>query len=139
MLDVGAGKGNVLARLKQLFGNRIQTHALVLKAVPELKEKKRIGQVDQITQGSIEAFLPKQEYDLILSYWGGIMYSYEPGVAIQKMAHALAKNGIGIVTPTGTAFKKRDTEFREAINALRTNHAFSVTEEENYIQIQRIR
>jgi cyclopropane fatty-acyl-phospholipid synthase-like methyltransferase len=95
VLDVGAGWGQALDELKEEFGDRVETHALVLKATPELLgTQKQRGRIDQIHQVAIETFLPKQEYDLIVSFFGGMVYSAHPDIAIQKIAHSLSVGGV---------------------------------------------
>jgi len=97
ILDAGAGDGNVLAELKKMFGDKVETHAMSLGTSYELMKKLENGQVDKVHNIAIDAWLPKQEYDFIVSYMGGIMYSHHPFIATLKLAHSLSLGGVALV------------------------------------------
>lgn len=86
ILDIGCGEGNALAKLKELYGERIHTAGIDL--IP-LTHKKN---VDEFVEGDVhEAALPI-DCDIILSFrslheMGGLK------TLIPKLAHSLAKGG----------------------------------------------
>jgi SAM-dependent methyltransferase len=97
ILDAGAGDGNVLAELKEAFKDKVETQAISLGTPKPLKEKLALGLVDKIYNISVDAWLPKQEYDFIVSYMGGVAYSHNPIIAILKLAHSLSVDGIALI------------------------------------------
>jgi SAM-dependent methyltransferase len=106
VLDVGAGFGNALADLKRLFGKQISAEAMSLGTSEQLREKANSGRVDNIHNISIDAWLPKHEYDLIVSYMGGVMYSHHPVIAILKIAYSLSVGGVALIHTGDHEFSK---------------------------------
>ncbi|MDD4983712.1 MAG: hypothetical protein PHH82_02640 [Candidatus ainarchaeum sp.] len=115
ILDLGAGDGNYLALLKHFFGNRVHTTAMGLTTTPQLKHKLEKGAIDRIIQRSLEGFTPDREYDLIVSYWGGLHYVTQ-GLEFQyaeMLAHSLSKGGRLIIYPYhGELRNIKDLRFR---------------------------
>ena len=115
ILDLGAGDGNYLAVLKHFFGNRIHTTAMGLTTTPQLEHKVRTGAIDRAIQRSLEGFVPDKEYDLIISYWGGLHY-VTSGLEFQygeMLAHSLSKGGKLIIYPYhGELRNIKDLRFR---------------------------
>ncbi|MDD4983699.1 MAG: class I SAM-dependent methyltransferase [Candidatus ainarchaeum sp.] len=97
VLDVGAGYGQALAELKREFGDKVETHALVLSTTHALKQAHQEGRVDKIYQAEISTFLPKQEYDVIVSFFGGTRYTTQRETALKKILHSLSVDGVAYI------------------------------------------
>jgi len=97
VLDAGAGYGQALSELKKELGDKVETHALVLNTTSELQRAHQEGRIDKVHQAEISTFLPKQEYDIIISFYGGIRYTPQREVALKKLLHSLAVDGVAYI------------------------------------------
>jgi len=127
VLDAGAGYGQALSELKSRFGAKVETHALVLKATGPLLQAAQEGRVDKIHKVEISAFLPKQEYDIIISFFGATRYTPQREVALKKLLHSLAVGGVAYIqydlldedteiTPILKKFKEENPNYKIDLN-----------------------
>jgi SAM-dependent methyltransferase len=95
LLDIGCGDCHALAEAKHTFGNNITTHGLRLYGKRDHQNFADFliqRMVNKIKVGSIENYIFKEKYDLIVSF-AGIHYTTNTAVAIEKVANALTING----------------------------------------------
>ena len=97
ILDVGAGYGQALSELKKEFGDKVETHALVLSATRALKQAHQEKMVDKIHQVEVSTWLPKQEYNVIVSFFGATRYTSQREIALEKLFHSLAVDGVAYI------------------------------------------
>ena len=95
MLDIGCGDCHALAEAKHLFGSKVKTHGIRLFGKRDYKtfaEELVQGMADKIMVGSIENYIFKDKYDMIVSF-AGIHYTANAALAIEKVANALSIGG----------------------------------------------
>lgn len=95
ILDIGCGQGHALADAKIKFGEKINTHGLKLKQKKEsgmLSDLLTQSQIDKLHIGSIENYIFKEKFDLIVSV-AGINYTINAPLAVEKVCNALSLNG----------------------------------------------
>ena len=95
MLDVGCGDCHALAEAKHKFENKVRTHGLRLYGRREhrhFSDELVQSFTDRIHVGSIENYVFKEKYDMIVSF-AGIHYTVNAPLAIQKVANALSVGG----------------------------------------------
>ena len=96
LLDVGCGDGHALAEAKHHYGPHLKAHGLRLYGKRDYKnfsDEMIQTMVDKIMVGSIENYVFKEKYDLIVSFAGGTHYTVNPPLAIEKIANALNVGG----------------------------------------------
>jgi|GEM_PF-1800092 len=140
VLDIGAGKGRLLAEIKGSFPKNARTTAISMSPPEELKARKKLGLVDEVIRVSAESWLPKRHYDLITSYYGGIYYSPHPEIAISKAINALNRNGVALIGPNETK-KSPHTHIDKLylFEQIRKSGRFEVTVLANGIRIKKVK
>jgi len=133
ILDFGAGDGLFLQDLKLIFKDRIETHALTLGDFKELQYKKRQGVIDKVIRRSAESFLPEQEYDLIISYYGGALYSSSSIITLKKIMYSLAPKGIALIYP----YIVKHLQSQKELEEISKDNCFTIKSFENGIMIYR--
>jgi 2-polyprenyl-3-methyl-5-hydroxy-6-metoxy-1,4-benzoquinol methylase len=96
ILDEGAGFTRFLKEIKELFekkGKTIETSAISL--TPGIK-KENTSHLNYLYKQKVQTFVPKKEYDVIISVFGGIHYNIKEldKNTVLKLAHSLSKNGV---------------------------------------------
>jgi len=98
ILDVGAGRGRALYKLKKLFGDKIITSSISLTR-PKLANKKIKGTdlkaIDEVHIGRIENSKNLGTYDLIVSA-SGILWSTDVVRAVKTVYNSLAPQGSAV-------------------------------------------
>ncbi len=99
ILDIGCGKGNALAEVKNKFETSVETHGLRLTGKTEERFTADLlaqGMIDKLHVGSIENYLFKQKFDLIVSF-AGFHYISNVPLGLEKVCNSLTKKGEAIL------------------------------------------
>jgi SAM-dependent methyltransferase len=130
MLDIGCGQAHALADAKMEFGKNLITHGLRLTGKSSktiFPDSLTMKMINKLHVGSIENYIFKEKFDLIVSV-AGLDYSSNPPLAIEKVCNSLKKGGEAFIHLKKTKLEKIDLKTLE-------NQGFQITVKTSHGQL----